>query len=64
MLYGATGHTDLAGIQQSVTSGEADAILTTFALVMLVVAIFVFVNLMVDLAYAWLDPRISYDEAS
>ena len=39
LLYGATGHTDLAGIQQSVTSGEADAILTTFALVMLVVGL-------------------------
>jgi NADH-quinone oxidoreductase subunit N len=39
LLYGATGHTDLAGIQQSVASGEADGILTTFALVMLVVGL-------------------------
>jgi NADH-quinone oxidoreductase subunit N len=39
LLYGATGHTDLAGIQQSVASGEADAILTTFALVMLIVGL-------------------------
>ena len=30
------------------------------ALVMLVVAIFVFTNLVVDLLYAWLDPRIRY----
>lgn len=42
---------------ESVTS--ADYAMTQ-ALVMLVVAIFVFVNLMVDLAYAWLDPRIRY----
>jgi len=32
----------------------------TQALVMVVVTIFVFVNLLVDLAYAWLDPRIRY----
>jgi peptide/nickel transport system permease protein len=32
----------------------------TQALVMLVVAIFVLVNLVVDLCYAWLDPRIRY----
>ncbi|MDX2315951.1 MAG: ABC transporter permease subunit [Gammaproteobacteria bacterium] len=30
------------------------------ALVMVVVTIFVFVNLVVDLLYAWLDPRIRY----
>jgi peptide/nickel transport system permease protein len=30
------------------------------ALVMLVVAIFVFTNLVVDVLYAWLDPRIRY----
>jgi peptide/nickel transport system permease protein len=30
------------------------------ALVMLVVAVFVFTNLVVDLLYAWLDPRIRY----
>ncbi|MGD9884527.1 MAG: ABC transporter permease [Reyranella sp.] len=30
------------------------------ALVMLVVAVFVFVNLVVDVLYAWLDPRIRY----
>jgi peptide/nickel transport system permease protein len=29
-------------------------------LVMLVVAIFVFMNFLVDLFYAWLDPRIRY----
>jgi peptide/nickel transport system permease protein len=32
----------------------------TQALVMLVVAIFVFTNLVVDLTYAWLDPRIRF----
>jgi peptide/nickel transport system permease protein len=32
----------------------------TQALVMLVVAIFVFTNFLVDLVYAWLDPRIRY----
>ena len=32
----------------------------TQALVMLVVAIFVFMNFLVDLMYAWLDPRIRY----
>jgi peptide/nickel transport system permease protein len=32
----------------------------TQALVMLVVMIFVFVNLLVDILYAWLDPRIRY----
>jgi len=32
----------------------------TQALVMLTVAIFVFSNLIVDLAYAWLDPRIRF----
>ena len=30
------------------------------ALVMLVVIIFVFTNLVVDVLYAWLDPRIRY----
>ncbi|UCH30051.1 MAG: NADH-quinone oxidoreductase subunit N [Myxococcales bacterium] len=39
LLYGATGHTDLTGIQQSVASGEADAILTIFGLVMMVVGL-------------------------
>jgi NADH-quinone oxidoreductase subunit N len=39
LLYGATGHTDLAGIQQSVASGDANAILTIFALVMIVVGL-------------------------
>ena len=33
----------------------------TQALVMLVVAIFVFMNFLVDLMYAWLDPRIRYN---
>jgi peptide/nickel transport system permease protein len=32
----------------------------TQALVMLVVAIFVVTNLVVDVLYAWLDPRIRY----
>jgi len=32
----------------------------TQTLVMMVVVIFVFTNLIVDLAYAWLDPRIHY----
>ena len=30
------------------------------ALVMLVVAVFVITNLVVDVLYAWLDPRIRY----
>jgi len=33
----------------------------TQALVMVVVTIFVFTNLMIDLLYAWLDPRIRYN---
>ena len=33
----------------------------TQALVMLVVAIFAFTNLVVDIIYAWLDPRIRYN---
>ena len=32
----------------------------TQALTMLVVAVFVLTNLVVDLFYAWLDPRIRY----
>jgi len=32
----------------------------TQALVMLVVAVFVLCNLLVDLLYAWLDPRIRF----
>jgi peptide/nickel transport system permease protein len=32
----------------------------TQALVMLVVAIFILTNLVVDLLYAWLDPRIRF----
>ena len=32
----------------------------TQALVMVVVIIFVFTNLVVDILYAWLDPRIRY----
>ena len=32
----------------------------TQALVMLTVTIFVFTNLIVDLLYAWLDPRIRF----
>ena len=34
----------------------------TQALVMLVVAIFAFTNLVVDIIYAWLDPRIRYTQ--
>jgi peptide/nickel transport system permease protein len=30
------------------------------ALVMLVATAFLFVNFLVDIAYAWLDPRIRY----
>ena len=33
---------------------------TTQALVMIVVAVLVFINFLVDLLYAWLDPRIRY----
>ena len=33
----------------------------TQALVMVVVTIFVFTNLVVDILYAWLDPRIRYN---
>ena len=33
----------------------------TQALVMLVVAIFAFTNLAIDILYAWLDPRIRYN---
>ncbi len=32
----------------------------TQALVMLIVAIFAFSNFVVDMLYAWLDPRIRY----
>ena len=39
LLYGATGHTDLLGIQQSVAMGEADPVLTIFALMMIVVGL-------------------------
>ena len=39
LLYGATGHTDLAGIGQVVAAGEADATLTVLALVMLIVGL-------------------------
>jgi NADH-quinone oxidoreductase subunit N len=39
LLYGATGHTDLAGIQQVVAAGDADAALTVLAMVMLIVGL-------------------------
>ena len=39
LLYGATGHTDLAGIQQVVAAGEADPTLAVLALVMLIVGL-------------------------
>jgi peptide/nickel transport system permease protein len=32
----------------------------TQALVMVVVAVFVFTNFVIDVFYAWLDPRIRY----
>ena len=32
----------------------------TLGLVMIIVTAFVFLNLVVDLLYAWLDPRIRY----
>jgi peptide/nickel transport system permease protein len=32
----------------------------TQALVMVVVTIFIFINFLVDMCYAWLDPRIRY----
>ena len=39
LLYGATGHTDFAGIQQSLAAGQAEPSLTIFALVMIVVGL-------------------------
>jgi NADH-quinone oxidoreductase subunit N len=39
LLYGATGHTDLAGIRNVVAAGEADATLAVLALVMLIVGL-------------------------
>ena len=39
--------------------GQHDYALTQ-SLVMLVVAVFVFVNLFIDIVYGWLDPRIRY----
>src|SRR5262249_62149523 len=39
--------------------GHRDYTLTQ-ALVMLVAFVFIFVNFLVDLAYAWLDPRIRF----
>lgn len=39
LLYGATGHTDLAGIRDVVAAGQADAILTVLALVLLIVGL-------------------------
>jgi peptide/nickel transport system permease protein len=42
---------------ESVT--QSDYTLTQ-SLVMLVVVIFVFMNFVVDMLYAWLDPRIKY----
>ena len=32
----------------------------TQALVLIVAAVFIFVNFATDIAYAWLDPRIRY----
>ena len=42
---------------ESVTNNDYNL---TQALVMVVVTVFVFVNLVIDLLYAWLDPRIRY----
>ena len=39
--------------------GQHDYALTQ-SLVMLVVAVFVVVNLFIDIVYGWLDPRIRY----
>lgn len=39
LLYGATGHTDLAGIREVIAAGRADSILTILALVMLIVGL-------------------------
>lgn len=39
LLYGATGHTDLVGIQEAVRSGAADPTLTVLALVMILVSL-------------------------
>ena len=39
LLYGATGHTDLAGIREVVAAGDADPILAVLALVMLIVGL-------------------------
>ncbi len=39
LLYGATGHTDLAGIRESIAAGQADAVLTVFSLIMLIVGL-------------------------
>ncbi|MGB8329581.1 MAG: NADH-quinone oxidoreductase subunit N, partial [Polyangiales bacterium] len=39
LLYGATGHTDLAGIREIIAAGQADATLTILALVMLIVGL-------------------------
>lgn len=39
LLYGATGHTDFAGIQEAVGSGAADPALTILALVMILVSL-------------------------
>ena len=39
LLYGATGHTDLAGIREVVASADADPILTVLAMVMLIVGL-------------------------
>jgi NADH-quinone oxidoreductase subunit N len=39
LLYGATAHTDLAGIQEAVSSGAADPVLTIIALAMILVSL-------------------------
>ncbi|MFZ1866000.1 MAG: NADH-quinone oxidoreductase subunit N [Polyangiales bacterium] len=39
LLYGATGHTDLAGIRQVIAAGQANATLAILSLIMLIVAL-------------------------
>jgi peptide/nickel transport system permease protein len=42
---------------ESVTSQDFSM---TQALVMVVVTVFIFTNFIIDILYAWLDPRIRY----
>ena len=52
-----------SGVEMTTASAEAIArrdYTLTQALVMLVATFFLVVNFAVDIAYAWLDPRIRY----